>query len=69
MQEALIIGIDLGTSGVKVEVYDEHGRLLFENRAGFSEQTVNSWIIAMKQAMPVEFLRTTRKRKIVSADS
>ncbi|MEM4528386.1 MAG: FGGY family carbohydrate kinase [Desulfurococcaceae archaeon] len=69
MQEALIIGIDLGTSGVKVEVYDEHGRLLFENRAGFSKQTVDSWIIAMKQAMPIEFLRTTRKRKIVSADS
>ncbi|MEM0262336.1 MAG: FGGY family carbohydrate kinase [Desulfurococcaceae archaeon] len=69
IEKTLIVSIDLGTSSVKVEIYNEHGEKVMENKKELYEQTISSWINTIKEAAPVEFLRSARCRKIVSAAS
>lgn len=55
MEDRLVMGIDLGTSGVKVVTLDEHGRFVGQTsvplagavpRSGWSEQAPDDWIAA-----------------------
>lgn len=69
MKDVLLINIDLGTSGVKVEVYDERGKLLAEGKAPIHKQTTSEWVRALKEATPTSFLTSSKGRKIVTADS
>lgn len=48
----LFIGIDLGSSGVRVEVYDIEGNLLSVGRESISSQSVDEWLKALKIAVP-----------------
>lgn len=48
----LFIGIDLGSSSVKVEVYDINGNLLAMGRESILNQNVEEWLRAIRNAMP-----------------
>ncbi|RLG86128.1 MAG: xylulose kinase, partial [Thermoprotei archaeon] len=70
MTSTLLIGIDLGTSSVKVEVYSEDGELLASGSAPISRQDPDEWIGALRRAMPVDTPRSCGTcGKIVSVDS
>lgn len=47
-----LVGVDLGTSGVRYECYDTCGNVLSAGRASIKEQTVKEWIRALKLAVP-----------------
>ncbi|MEM4789020.1 MAG: FGGY-family carbohydrate kinase [Ignisphaera sp.] len=46
------IGIDLGSSGVRVEVYDAEGNLISVGKESISKQSVDEWLKAVKEAVP-----------------
>ena len=69
MGKQLFIGIDVGSSGVRVEVYDVEGNLISAGKAGISKQTVEEWIKAIDEAMPTVVKNCTDCEKHVSVDS
>jgi len=66
---AYIIGIDLGTSSVKIEIWDNDGNLLIRREVPINKQDHEEWVKALHNAIPVNYLLDHRIRKIVSADS
>lgn len=48
----LLIGVDLGTGGVKVEVYDVDGNIEAIGKASISRQSADEWLKAFKEAIP-----------------
>lgn len=67
--KTLLIGIDLGTSSVKTEIYDDEGNLLKQGHATIEKQDHRSWIKAISSAIPQEYLSSLYYDKIISADS
>ncbi|MCI4437700.1 MAG: FGGY-family carbohydrate kinase [Ignisphaera sp.] len=65
----LFIGIDLGTSGVKIEVYDVDGNVLGVGKGSISRQTVDEWFKALKEAVPDIVRRCSDCEKHVSVTS
>lgn len=47
-----LVGLDLGTSGVRFECYDTEGRVLASGRSKVGEETVKEWTISLKAAIP-----------------
>lgn len=57
-----LVGLDLGTSGVRYECYDTNGQILAAGRSKIKEETVNEWVWSLKAAIP------KRKRPLDSED-
>jgi len=68
LTEELFIGIDLGRSGVRVEVYDILGNLIAEGREPLSKQTIDEWLLALAKAMPSAVKRCRDCKKYVAID-
>ncbi|MCD6195693.1 MAG: hypothetical protein J7J82_02790 [Staphylothermus sp.] len=66
---ALLIGIDLGTSSVKTEIYDENGNLLRQGHVAINKQDHVLWIKAISSAIPRDYLANLHYNKLVSIDS
>ena len=65
-----LIGIDLGTSGVRVEVYDLEGESIAVRNAAVSRQTVEEWLGALRAASPSDAIEQFAPGdKIVTVDS
>jgi xylulokinase len=47
-----LVGLDLGTSGVRYECYDTNGRILATGRSQVEEETVKEWLTSLKAAIP-----------------
>uniref|UniRef100_A0A7J2TZQ3 Carbohydrate kinase FGGY N-terminal domain-containing protein n=1 Tax=Ignisphaera aggregans TaxID=334771 RepID=A0A7J2TZQ3_9CREN len=69
MSKQLFIGIDVGSSGVRVEVYDEEGNLIAVGRSSISKQDINEWIEVLRKAMPHVVKECINCEKHVSIDS
>lgn len=52
MESPLLIGIHLGTSEVKVDVYDAEGALLDSGESAVSEQSTTAWERSLREATP-----------------
>lgn len=65
----LLVGIDLGTSSVKTEVYTEDGSLVKQGYSLINKQEYHEWLNAIHVAIPVSILREYPHEKIVSIDS
>jgi len=65
----LFIGIDLGTGGIKVEVYDIDGNILAVGKGSISRQSAAEWFKALKEAIPDIVKRCTDCEKHVSVTS
>ena len=57
MDDIRLIGIELGTSGIRVAVYDMNGTILDANEVEIKEQTVNEWLNALIKIFPTEMLK------------
>jgi len=64
-----LIGLDLGTTGVRYECYDLDGRILASGRSSIREQTVTKWIGSLKSAIPKKKGFETSEELILSAQS
>ncbi|MEZ0394158.1 MAG: hypothetical protein ABWK00_03830 [Desulfurococcaceae archaeon] len=60
MADALLVGVDLGTSAVKVEVYDLRGNAVMERRGQIRGQTVDEWLRAFERPRRWNSLRASR---------
>ncbi|RLG85543.1 MAG: xylulose kinase, partial [Thermoprotei archaeon] len=69
MADVLLVGIDLGTSSVKVEVYGSDGKLMKSGSAPITRQDTGEWLEALRRATPVDLLKSWSGDKIVSVDS
>jgi xylulokinase len=47
-----LVGLDLGTSGVRFECYDTNGHVLASGRSRIEEQTVTKWLTSLMTAVP-----------------
>jgi sugar (pentulose or hexulose) kinase len=65
----LFIGIDLGTGGIKVEVYNIDGDTLAVGKSSISRQYADEWFKALKEAIPDIVKRCTDCEKHVSVTS
>jgi len=65
----ILIGIDLGSSGVRIEVYDINGDLLAEGREAIARQDIDEWLAAIARAMPKFVIDCRDCRKHVVVDS
>jgi len=63
----LLTSIDLGTTGVRIEVFDEYGFLKAYGSAKIDKQDTVDWVNALKEAMPD--IRESDEEKIVVVDS
>jgi len=50
-EDTVYLGIDLGTSGVRVEAYSEDGSQLHLGRSPISSQDTEAWIRALRESM------------------
>lgn len=65
-----LIGIDLGTTGVRVGVYNIRGEVLATGKSSIHAQNVESWVDALMEATPSGLLRSFKpEEKIVTVDS
>jgi xylulokinase len=65
-----LVSIDLGTTSVKVEIYNGGGSFLIAGRASIREQTVDAWVNALLEAFPSKALKESKpEEKIVVVDS
>ncbi len=69
MSKDIFIGIDLGSSGVRIEVYDVSGNLIAEGREAILKQDVDEWLMAIARAMPRAVRECNNCRKYVVIDS
>ncbi|ADM28418.1 Carbohydrate kinase, FGGY [Ignisphaera aggregans DSM 17230] len=69
LEKDIFIGIDLGSSGVRIEVYDIDGNLIAEGREAISKQDVDEWLMAIAKAMPRAISEYRGYRKHVVIDS
>ena len=69
MAKQFFIGIDVGSSGVRVEVYDVEGNLISAGKASITKQDVVEWIKAIENATPSVVKNCVDCEKHVSIDS
>ncbi len=70
MDDIRLIGIELGTSGLRVAVYDINGTILTAKETEIKEQTTNKWIDALIKIFPIEMLKEIpADKKILTVDS
>ncbi|MCK5587827.1 MAG: hypothetical protein KAI34_03785 [Candidatus Lokiarchaeota archaeon] len=70
MDDIRLIGIELGTSGIRVAVYDMNGTILDANEVEIKEQTVNEWLNALIKIFPTEMLKEiSSDKKILTVDA
>ncbi len=67
MPEQVLVGIDIGTSGIRVEVYDVNGSLVAYGKSSLREQSTEAWLEALKAATP-RYLRECHCEKHVTVD-
>lgn len=65
----LLIGVDVGSSGVRIEVYNPNGFLIAVGRESIARQDVNEWLRAIEAAMPSIVKECRDCEKYVSVDS
>jgi len=65
----MLVSIDLGTSSVKVAVFDVDGNLLELNKHPIRRQDPEEWIHAIENAMPQMLKRSPNREVFVTADS
>jgi len=63
----LLVSVDLGTTGVRIEVYGENGSVKAYGSAKIKVQDTAEWINALKEAMPN--VRESTEEKAVVIDS
>ncbi|MGC9071952.1 MAG: FGGY-family carbohydrate kinase [Acidilobus sp.] len=68
MNKTVLVAIDIGTSGVRVEVYDTGGQLIEAGRSPLHQQTPDAWIDALRSATPAYLRRCYDCEKHVTAD-
>ena len=65
-----LIGIELGTSGMRVAVYRLDGKVIFSKETKIREQTTNTWLNALISIFPVELLKNVSSdKKILTVDA
>ncbi len=65
-----LIGIELGTSGLRVAVYDIDGNVIDAKETAIKEQTTNTWLTALRSIFPTELLRNVPSdKKILTVDA
>lgn len=70
MDDIRLIGIELGTSGIRVAVYDMNGTILDAKEVEIKEQTVNEWLNALIKIFPTEMLKEiSSDKKILTVDA
>ena len=52
MTDGTLVGIDLGTSGVRVAAHDADGSVLAAGSADLDAQTTGAWFDALRRAVP-----------------
>jgi sugar (pentulose or hexulose) kinase len=62
-----LVGLDLGTSGVRYECYDTNGEVLVAGKSRIGEETVNEWIASLRSAVPKRNRPSNPKDIVVSA--
>jgi sugar (pentulose or hexulose) kinase len=66
----VLIGIDLGTTGVRAEAYNLKGEVLMSKKSSIAKQTVEQWLNALIEAVPSGIIENyAPSEKIVTADS
>ena len=66
----VLVGIDLGTTGVRVEVYDVKGKNLLIRKAQIVRQTAEDWLYALRSASLSGALKDAAPdERIVTVDS
>ena len=65
--DRVLVGIDVGTSGVRVEVYSVEGDLLAAGKSPLKEQSPEAWLSALRAAAP-PYLRGCACEKHVVVD-
>lgn len=63
----LLVSIDLGTTGIRVEIYNDDGTIRSHGSAKIKTQDTDEWIYALKEAMPN--IKEFREEKVVVVDS
>jgi len=69
LSSILLIGIDVGSSGVRVEIYDINGFPIATGRESIARQDVYEWLRAIEAAMPSIVKECKTCEKYVSVDS
>jgi len=70
LDDIRLIGIELGTSGIRVAVYDMNGTILDAKEVEIKEQTVNEWLNALIKIFPTEMLKEiSSDKKILTVDA
>ncbi|MFX1520154.1 MAG: FGGY family carbohydrate kinase [Promethearchaeota archaeon] len=65
-----LIGIELGTSGLRVAVYDINGTILDAKEAEIKEQTTKEWLDTLIKIFPIEMLKEIpASKKILTVDA
>lgn len=67
--DQIFVGIDLGSSGVRVEVYNVEGDIIAVGREKISIQTVDEWLKALESAVPSVVKKCVECEKHVSVTS
>lgn len=52
MSDDILVGVDLGTSGVRVAAYDPDGSVIAAGSADLDAQTTDAWLDALRRAAP-----------------
>jgi sugar (pentulose or hexulose) kinase len=64
-----LVGLDLGTTGVRYEAYDAEGTVLDTGRSPIKKQTVGQWTASLKSAIPKRRKRIPSEQTLLSAQS
>jgi len=63
--DLILIGIDLGTSSIKVEAYDMNGKLVASERETISKQEPDEWLRALYKVIPRSIKESSVKKYVV----
>jgi xylulokinase len=64
-----LVGLDLGTSGVRFECYDTAGQVLASGRSRIEEETVGKWLASLMTAIPKRNRPWNPEDTVLSAQS
>jgi len=65
-----LIGIELGTSGMRVAVYDIEGKVIVAKETEIKEHTTSTWLNSLAGIFPTELLkRVPSDKKILTVDA
>ena len=62
-----LIGLDLGTTGVRFECFDTDGKILASGRSEIDKETVAKWLSALRIAVPKRFRSRNPGDAVLSA--